>query len=291
MESLNYKSAAVLMGLTLLLSGCGVDTTADMNAREQERDREKAQTLANQYKLAVGLYQGSTQSADVFLSTNFTMVNNGTTSNAASISGALVMIPKVATTEGSRPIQNIYPFYNGIFDSHTGILSFNVEQTGNSSTVSCKVDAKMNFTCYWDVSLRKPLYLKKTAATSIAELTDTSKADIVYVGNSDGLNYVIQFQAATTVRPGSQVPQPSINGGITWFIGDSSKPLPAENAPRVDFSIQDGTYDPVNDEINLVLKDDAQSKVVCAILSKGNLKCNLYMLVPKKVTVQRLSRR
>jgi hypothetical protein len=281
------SSSLIMCGI---LSGCGADTVADMNAREDERKSEQANHLAQQYKIAAGLYQGSTTSADVYLKVKVTKVSTvgvtGTSSPTTSLTGSLVMIPKVATVAHNTPLQNTYTFNNGSFDSYTGELAFNVEQTGNTSTVSCKSDADMDLTCWWDVSLSQKLVLKKTTAQNISELRNRSVANIVYTGTTGDLNYVFQFESGTIVRQGSQVPQPAIYGYVTWFNKSTDKSIPDPNDPAVStFSFDDASYDSLTDSINMVLNDDPKTKVNCSILTNGQLDCRIIGFVYIEVTV------
>lgn len=269
-----------------ILSACGVDTTADINARQKERDKETSDYLQGLNAPVKGVYHGTTSSADIYLNVVSTkMPQVGAMTPQATIVGTLIVVPRVGLVLNSGPIQDAFPFTDGSFDgSHT--IAFTLEKgTPTQSIVSCDIDKNMTLACNWEMFFRESFDLKRMDTTSIKALTVKSKTDEFYTGHNKEIGMAIQFRAGMKIPDGSQVAAPTINGTLMVFDASLGKDFPSGTDAFVNYPFYGAIYSSVSEIISISVADPRVGTVNCNFINSSSMDCTLQS--GQTVTVHR----
>jgi len=272
--------------------------------REQNRDRARQSLYETQNTKIVGVYQGATDTADIFLVVGSSTVSSSPSTGGVSVSvptlaGSFIISPKVDISSNSKRVQYAFPFSDGAYDSvgnndaQGGRLSLTTkEQNGFPNLMTCDADANRTLSCSWIIAESAKFNLRPSSAEALQKTLNTeNKADVVYVGHSDKLNAVIQFYSGVIAREGELIPQPTLLGNVIFFERNDKKIEPEPNEAQAKFGFKNGTYDLLRGQVVLTMDDDSQGTMNCKILKKGqSLNCIVYTRVRQEFTLNRTIR-
>jgi hypothetical protein len=286
-----------------LLSHCGDDSVADMNARQRDREHELQNyetqvngSVAGTYK-AYSTPNSAPSTSDMILTLkgtckvtdpSVTLTNVPT----AYLCGQLIIVPKIKMTAKSQPLIISYPIENGIYDGST--LSFKVEQNGpGASNVSCQYKSN-EFICDWYTSSPNAsgIHFKRVSNTILASLSTRAISDQVYSGHNEDFNILVQFNSGLTTPAGQQQPIPTILGEIVFFDRSSKRLSPGPDDTKVPYSIQSGSFDPFGNTITLVIGNSGAMQMNCKVFNAGKrLECTFNSRVYQDFTLNQTTRR
>jgi hypothetical protein len=289
MSTNKLSLVAMLIASCFLLVSCGQETVGDTAAREQNRQRERQNLFNEQNKIIAGVYQGETDTADLFLILKATKMSNGDVTPDPTVSGILILAPKI-DTNNERP-KYTYTFLDGSYDPLArspgfggGNLSGTFEKATLPSNFSCDVTISLHLSCKWDVTMGAQLEFHPVSKTALSVLSQKRRTKVEYKGKSEaGADVTLEFQSGVIPVDASKVPIPAILGQLTWHTGTDH--------PVLNY-FKNGTYDPVTGKIVLVLDDDSSGNMECSIIDEGqSLECVWNGLQHHKFTFVRSAKR